>query len=56
MRPSCLVFPDSFNGSSCSTKENDKIMDHSIKHYKQKFNIVPSAHEAYELQTRGTFF
>ena len=51
MRPSCLVFPDSFNGSSCSTKENDKIMDHSIHHNKNKFNIVASTHEAYDLQT-----
>lgn len=25
MRPSCLVFVDSFNGSSCSTKENCKM-------------------------------
>jgi hypothetical protein len=56
MRPSCLVFPDSFNGSSCSTKQNDMIMDHSIQHCKQKINIVPSAHEACQLQTRGTFF
>lgn len=48
MRPSCLVFPDSFNGSSCSTKQNDKIMDHSIQRNKKKFNIVPSAYASYD--------